>query len=380
MKPTVLHVMEAFAGGTERHLLDLIAHVEEFDHVIAVPSVHHARSTAHAAQLAERAGARVELIEMSRSRSAHRNVAASHALRRLLRRLAPDMVHAHSSIAGVVARMATIGLPVPLVYTPHALSRSRWAIAIERLLSSRVDRFIAVSAGERDFLLAHRLTTPARIAVIPNGITLDPPPPPAQGLRSLLSLPAGVPLVGCLGRLTLQKAPEVYLAACALVHARVPQAHFVLIGSGPLRVTVERAIERHGLSGCFHLVPVLRDAAATFGELDAYVLPSRFEGAAYTPLEAMRAGTPVIVSDVAGNRDTVRDGVTGLIVPPDNPPALATAMLRLLEDPALSASLARGASEALPRFDVRHMSSATARVYADLLPATRRDGRESAVA
>lgn len=366
MKPTVLHVMEAFAGGTERHLLDLVAHVQGFDHVVAVPSVHHARSTARARALAQRAGARVELIEMSRSRSAHRNLTATVALRRLLGRLRPQLIHAHSSIAGVVARLAAIGLPVPLVYTPHAPSRSRWALAVERALSGRVARFIAVSASERHFLLAERLATAEQVVVIPNGIALEPPPPPSRPLRALLSLSPGVPLVGCLGRLTWQKAPEVYVAACADVHARIPGAHFVLIGSGPLRALVERAVERHDLSGSFHLIGVLQDAAATFGELDAYVLPSRFEGAPYTPLEAMRAGTPVIVSDVDGNRDTVKHGVNGLIVPPDAPAALAEAILTVLEDADLRASLVRGASHSLAGFDVRRMADATAAVYRQL--------------
>jgi glycosyltransferase involved in cell wall biosynthesis len=372
VKPTVLHAMEAFAGGTERHLLDLVAHVQGFHHVIAVPSVHHARSTSHAAALAERAGARVELIEMSRSRSAHRNLTAMIALRRLLRRLAPDIVHAHSSIAGVVARLAAGGLTIPLVYSPHALSRSPWAIAVERALSRRVDRFIAVSASERDFLLGQRLATPDRVIVVPNGIDLEPPPPPRQPLRALLSIKSDAPLVGCLGRLTHQKAPEVYLAACAIVHARIPEAQFVLIGSGPLRRAVQHGIEQHGLAQSFHLLPVLRDAAATFGELDAYVLPSRFEGAPYTPLEAMRAGTPVIVTDVDGNRDTVQNGANGLVVPPDDPEALAHAIVTVLEDEHLRAALVEGARRTLGRFAVHRMAAATAAVYAQLLHATAR--------
>src|SRR5205085_154894 len=118
--------------------------------------------------------------------------------------------------------------------TPHGLSRARWATALERMLRGRVDRFIAVSPSERDFAVRRALVSPERVVVIPNGIELAPPRAPAQSLRDLLDVPGDVPLVGCVARLTWQKAPEVYVAAAGLVARHLPQARFVLIGSGPL--------------------------------------------------------------------------------------------------------------------------------------------------
>jgi len=364
---TVLHVLEAFAGGTERHLLDLVRHVEGYDHVLAVPSRHHGRSTAGAVRRAELAGARVEIVEMGRAGAGAPNLAALVRLRRLIDRLAPDLVHGHSSIGGALARVAAAPVEVPVLYTPHGLSRSRWALGVERLLGGRAERLIAVSASERNFALRHGIARAERIVVIPNGLELRPPAPPVRGLRERLGIPDGVPLVGCCARLAWQKAPEVYVAAAALAARELPAAHFVLVGSGPLRQAVERAIARAGLAPRFHLLSGLDDAAASMGELDAYVLPSRFEGGPYTPLEAMRAGVPVVVTDVDGNRDTVAHGRSGLIVPAEDPTALAHAMIAVLRDAALSERLVRGAREELPRFDVRRMARMTARVYAELL-------------
>jgi glycosyltransferase involved in cell wall biosynthesis len=367
MTRTVLHVLEAFAGGTERHLLDLVRHVDDFDHVIAVPSQHLGLSTARAMRAARAAGARVEPVEMGRSGTAALNLSALINLRGLIDELAPDVVHGHSSIGGALARMATATTGVPLVYTPHGLSRARWGTAVERLLRGRIDRLIAVSASERDFAVAHAVVKPRRVVVIPNGVELTPPPPPERSLRERLAIPPGAPLIGCCARLTWQKAPEVFVAAAALVSRSLPRARFLLVGTGGLSRSIERAVRDAHLSSRFHLLPSLENAAASMPELDAYALASRFEGAPYTPLEAMRAGVPVIVSDAAGNRDTVQSGVSGLIVPTDDAVRLAEAMVAVIEDGRLRDSLVQGGRAALARFDVRRMAADTGTVYQEVL-------------
>jgi glycosyltransferase involved in cell wall biosynthesis len=371
-RPTVLHVLEAFAGGTERHLIDLVRRVDAVEHVIAVPDHHHGRSTARAARLAAAAGATVERVSMARWGEPHQNLAGLCALRRLVQRRSPAVVHGHSSIGGAVARLATVGTGVPVVYTPHGVSRARWALAVERTLRPRTTRLIAVSESERVFVLENGLAGADRVVVIPNGIEQEAPTPPRPSLRASLGVSPATVLVGCVARLTWQKAPEVYVAACAAAARRLPEATFVLIGSGPLRPLVERAAVAAGLNGHFQLLDSFEGAAGALAELDVFVLPSRFEGAPYTPLEAMRAGVPVVVSDAAGNRDTVTPGVDGLVVPREDPRSLADAIVRLVEDSALRERLVEGGRATLPRFDVRHMASAVEHLYAELI-AERRD-------
>lgn len=268
-----------------------------------------------------------------------------------------------------MARAATVGTSIAVVYTPHAASRARWAMAVERLLRPRAKRLIAVSESEREFLLTHRLARAGQAVVIANGIDLAPPPPLAQPLRSRLGIATDIPLFGSAGRLTWQKAPEVFVAACAILSDRLPEAHFVLIGEGPLRVQVDKAIASAGIGDRFHLIDSLPDAAAAFGELDAFVLPSRFEGGPYTPLEAMRAGTPVIVTNSPGNRDVVKHWENGLLVPQDEPHALAAAMLTLVRNPVLAQKLVAGARQSLRSYEVGQMAAATAAVYQELCAA-----------
>ena len=294
-------------------------------------------------------------------------------MRALFRRYQPAIVHGHSSLGGAISRLAATGTGIPAVYTPNGISRMPWALTVERYLRARTHRLIAVSEGEREFALRMRLAGADRITTIRNGISLTPPEPLRPGLRERLGIPRDALLVGCLGRLTWQKAPEIYVTACGIVARERPDAHFVLIGSGPHATRVERNLDAARLGHRFHWLNALPGAAAAFGELDLYVLPSRFEGGPYTPLEAMRALTPVILTDVPGNTGTIEDGVSGLLVPADDPLELARAMLGLLDDPARRAAFAAAGADRLEAlFDVRIMGEQTAEVYQQAIGERRR--------
>ena len=261
-KLVVLHVTEAVATGTLRHILDLVRFASDIDHVLAVPSRHLGESTAVAVASAEAAGARVVSVELGRFRAPHRHLSALVALRETIERVRPDIVHGHSSIGGALGRLSAVGTGIPTVYTPHALSRSRWAVAFERLLRNRSARLIAVSESERDFALAQRIARPDQTVVIRNGVDLEPPPPPDRPLRACLGIGVDVPLVGCVARLTWQKAPEVFVSACEIVADQLPEAQFVLIGAGMLHGQVTAAMHDAGLEGRLHLIPSFPNAAA----------------------------------------------------------------------------------------------------------------------
>jgi glycosyltransferase involved in cell wall biosynthesis len=277
----------------------------------------------------------------------------------------PDVVHGHSSVGGALARLVSIGRSIPVVYTPNGLARGRSARTIERLLARRTSRFVAVSSSEGDLAVDLGLTTRDRLVVIPNGIDLESPPrPTGHELRAALGIPRDAFVIGTVSRLVAQKAPEVFTRAARLAAEHDAEAHVVLIGSGPLADEVRR--EGAELGDRFHLVEQLDDAAAALNGLDVFVLASRFEGGPYTPLEAMRAGVPVILTDVVGNRDAVEHERTGLLVPADDTTALRAAILRYRHDLALRDRMVAGARQALSRFDVGQMGAATSRMYLDV--------------
>jgi len=375
-RPRVLHVLEAIETGCARHLADLVTHATGVEHHLAIPRERVGGHTDHAAIAAcVAAGAEVHHVEMRRSPVSPRNAAAVLRVRRLVRRLGIDVVHGHSSMGGVVARLAAAGTPARRVYTPNGIASGRVPTAVERSLGRGTDRFVAVSTSEAEAATTLGFVAADRLVVIPNGI--DPTPPPPRALRPLVGVPAGVPLVGSMGRLVPQKAPEILLDAWARVAETDPDVRFVLIGDGSPEAgaTVDAALARPPLAGRAHRLPFLADAAAHLGDLDLFVLTSRFEGGPYSPLEAMRAGVAVVLTDVVGNRDAVEDGRSGRLVPPDDPAAVAAAILDLLGDEPRRSDLASGGAGQVGRFDVARMGSAYDALYAELGALRRRAPR-----
>jgi glycosyltransferase involved in cell wall biosynthesis len=311
---------------------------------------------------------------MRRSPASGRNAAALASLRWLIGTIQPDIVHGHSSVGGALARLAAWDLPIPSVYTPNGLATSTPIVLAERLLGRRTRRLVAVSASEGDLAVRLGIVPVDRLAIIPNGIDPTAPPPAAPDLRCRLGLPTGVPLIGSIARLVPQKAPLDYVRVCAAVALECPEAHFVLIGSGPLETAVEREVIRLGLGRHFHQLAALPCAAAALGDLDVLVSTSKFEGGPYAPIEAMRAGTPVVLSDVVGNRDTIEHGTSGLLVGEGDVDGFARAILTLLRDDDLRTRLgAAGRASVDRRFDVATMGRTLTGVYHDLA-----NGRERA--
>ncbi len=369
-RPRVLHVLEAVAGGTLRHLVDIVATVPSVDHHVVLPPDHaHPEQgelsvNAMAAEEMLAAGATIHRVEMLRNPVHPLNAAGVLRLRRLVHRLQPTLVHGHSSVGGAFARAAVWGTAVPDIYTPNGVARSRPILMVEKLLAHRTSKFVAVSASEADRALNLGLTSTGRMAVIPNGINLTPTLSDRFDLRKELQLHADVPIVGTVSRLTHQKAPEDFVRICAEVARVRSDVHFVLIGTGALQRRLNAAVVKAGLSERFHQIGFLRRASLAISQMNVFVLASLFEGAAYAPLEAMAAGVPVVLTDVTGNMDTVEDGVSGLLFPFGETTAMGAAVARLLGDEQESARLAQGALNRVEsHFDRRRMGARIEQLY-----------------
>ncbi|HET8646158.1 MAG TPA: glycosyltransferase [Vicinamibacteria bacterium] len=254
-----------------------------------------------------------------------------------------DVLHAHWIPAGLLA-LATWGRKPPVVVTVWgsdlALLRLRGAGGLARRLLARAHTVIAVSAAMARELVA--LGVPAdKVAVVVTAI--DPPVmpalPPAER-RARLGLPAGRPLALFLGRLSPVKGPDVLVEAMRLLRDRQPTAAFVFAGEGNLRPSLEAAVRAHGLADRTVFAGfVPRERVGEYlAACDLLVLPSRSEGLPHAVLEAMACARPVVASAVGGVPEAVEHGVTGALVPPEDPAALAAALEPLLADSGLRAA------------------------------------------
>lgn len=313
-------------------------------------------------------GAVLHHVDMRRDPLHPANGRAVISLHNLIGRVRPNVVHGHSSVGGALARLAGRAAQVPVAYTANGVATEAPYRLAERGLGRLTWRWVAVSDSEAALASRLGLVAPERLITIPNGV--EPAAPPAGvDLRRLLAVPAGTRLVGTVARLVPQKAPLDFVR----VAATVPDAHFVLIGMGPLQPDVDAEVDRLGLRPRWHQIEHVGDAATLLAHLDVFILVSAFEGAPYTPLEAMRAGVPVVLSDVVGNRDVIVDGRSGLLAPAGDIEILGAQVRRLLDDPALGRALTGAARARLAeRFDVTRMGGQLAALYASV-PLT--DGR-----
>lgn len=374
---TVLHVVEAIVGGVARHVTDVVVFTEGVHHHVAVPMRRPGWQTDYGAEVTMReAGAVIHRVEMRRLPVHPVNSRAFVQLSRLIGALRPDVVHGHSAIGGALARTAGWRGPAARVYTPNGLLTSRLAVAAERLLGHRTDRLIAVSQSEAALVSDLKLVPAERLTVIHNGVDLAPRSSPQRDVRADLGLAHGTPLVAFVGRLDPQKAPEVFVRACARLARRRADVHFLAVGAGPLEAMVTAEVASGLLEGRWHHLSALEGVGRLMGQFDLLALPSRYEGLPYVALEAMREGTPVVATDVVGSRDVVTDGTTGFLVPPEDPEALAVAMERVLDDPDLRAQLSAGSrAAARDRFDVRRQAAAHADLYRRLASQVSRAAR-----
>ncbi|MCX5796593.1 MAG: glycosyltransferase [Elusimicrobia bacterium] len=296
------------------------------------------------------AGARsaYHVPEMVREISPWNDARAFLRLIRILRKERPDVVHAHSSKAGVLARLAAWLCRVPRIYySPHGYSflqtdRSSLARLYYWLLEffvSAIGEIVAVSPGEAQ--LARKLSWGKPVHTVCDPY-LGPAEPPA--LRAHEGL-----VVGACGRLTEARNPEAFIRLAAELCRRGPAVRCVWIGSGELEATARGLVQGLGLAARFEFTGWLKpgEVLERLRGLDVFVHYSRWEGLPNAVLEAMALGLPAVVSDVPGNRDAVQAGVTGFLAKDEA--GLRDAVSRLLKDPQLRRCLGQAGRERIRR-------------------------------
>jgi glycosyltransferase involved in cell wall biosynthesis len=207
-----------------------------------------------------------------------------------------------------------------------------------------VDQLITVSDVARTSYLAHGVAD-EQVTAIPNGI--EPPPHSAQSDRIVLlkrlGLAPDVRLLLTVGRLTAQKGHRDLLAALPQIVTAHPKTLCLWLGDGPLRGELEAQINQQQLNAHVRLLGARKDVAFYLRAAELLVMPSHFEGMPLVLLEAMAAELPVVVTDVGGNPEVIRDGVHGRLVSHADPSALAAVVIEALDQPEMRAQWAAAA-------------------------------------
>ena len=328
----VLEVVRPALGGIRQHVLNLVDGMDPARVTLSV-----AAPPAFVREMLAHPGLHATIpLDIAARLSVARDLLAARRLAHVLPQFA-EVVHAHGARAAWVAALAHRHRPFPLVFTAHNL--------IGRDLPSRLGipfigfhcvRVLAVSPSVGDSLAACGVPR-AKIQVIPNGIDLGHFCTPELGrvaARQSLSVPESAFVVAAAARLSREKGLDTLLSAAGQRAGMT----FLIAGDGPLKPALARQAPPNA-----KLLGRLADVRPLLAAADVFAVPSRREGQGIAALEAMAAGVPLVAAHVGGLADMLTDGKTALLVPPDDPEALAAALSRLQSDMRLRQKLVANA-------------------------------------
>jgi glycosyltransferase involved in cell wall biosynthesis len=352
------------AGGAERFVLGLATHLprDRFEPWICSPR------GGEPATIAELAQDGIPFVDLGR-----RGITDFHrtaGLISLLRRERFSILHTHMFGSNLWGALAGPACDVPVVIAhEHTWSYEGkpWRAWLDgRVIGRRVTQFIAVSEADAERMISIEKVPPEKITVIPTALV---PRSSATGgdLRAELGLEPGTPLIGSVGRLRRQKAHDVLIDAHARVMQIVPEAHLVVVGDGARLGELERHAADAGVADRIHFLGRRDDVEEILGALDAAAISSDFEGRPLFALECMAAGVPLVATAVGGLPEMIDDGLTGLLVPPRRPEALADGLISVLLDLGLRSRIVAAAATEVERYRIDAVVAQLAALYERLM-------------
>ena len=283
---------------------------------------------------------------------------------------AVDIIHSHLPNAHVLGGLVGRLTDRPVLATVHGREITsidlevHHAAATHLAVVCRHSELHALGIGARSERL-HRIPSGVDTALFAPWRESGPGP---RQLREEYGIPASAPLVGFVGRLSWEKGPDLFLRMAATLCVARPDAHFMIIGEGPMHAALAASIKRLELTNIAHLAGTRMDMPAAYAEFDVAVSTSRIEGMPFAIMEAMASGVPIVARKVGGVADLVQHGTSGCLVDESEEDAIAGQVAALLNDAMLRNAMGRAARErAVAHFALAETVEQTTQLYATLI-------------
>lgn len=359
-KIRILHISQA-SGGVERYIQMLLKYLdkESFENILVGSQDFRMESYEGLIEAFEQ-------VEMNREIGIN-DLKSIVKVRQLIKKYNPDIVYAHSSKAGAIARVADIGLKNRCVYNPHG-----WAFNmrcsqkklmaytfIEKIAAPFCDKIICISDTEKQSALYKKVCGEKKLQVIFNGVDIEAYESGKHGevKRNDLGIPNDAFVVGMVGRISPQKAPDVFVEMSKLVKDKIPNAHFIIVGSGNKEAEIRKYAEDNGFSENLHITGWVENPMSYLELFDVACLLSRWEGFGLVLPEYMMAGKPIVATKVDAIPNIIIDGENGLLVDVDDAIGASEAVLRIYRENALKDRLvAQGIEDVHNRFNARRVA------------------------
>lgn len=368
-KIRVLHVAEA-AGGVERYLETLFKYSRDKVENILVCSQNYDYEKFK--KLADR----VIVLKMAHDIELSSDIKVERTLRRIIKQLKPDIVYAHSSKAGAFARIADLGMNNKVIYNPHgwvfnmqqSAKKKEMYKWVEKISAHFCDKIVCISDAERESALREKTCKLSKLQVIYNGIDLEEIEKTAPMSRAQLGISEDAFVVGMVGRLSKQKAPDTFVKAAKLIKEKIPNAFFLMVGDGELRDQIENLINQYNLGASFLITGWVDNPTAYMKIMDVGMLLSRWEGFGLVLPEYMACGVPIVATDVDAIPNIVKNGVNGMLTDKDDYHKVADAVDRLFKQPDLTSSLVKTADNIVKtKFDGKRVTQNNEQLYKELI-------------
>ncbi len=305
------------------------------------------------------------------------DVVAFFKLTKILKDNDIQIIHTHSSKPGILGRFAASVAGVKVrVHTVQGFAFHEFSprkkvfifSLVERLAGLVSDKIIFVNKKDYQFAHKNKLAAEEKLIRIPNGIELNGQFTRRGDFFDILGFEKKHKIIGSVGRLWQQKAPQYFIQAIPYVLKKHPEARFVLTGDGPLENELRKLASRLGVEKYVRFLGWRKDAKKVLSGYDVFVQTSLWEGLSLSIMEAMAAEKPVVVTDIKGNNELVVDGETGFLVPPKQPEKLAEKINFLLDQPDLAKKMGIAGRKRMEKyFDIEQVADKIEKLYLNLI-------------
>lgn len=366
-KKRVLHVAEA-AGGVERYLETLFKYSRDKVENILVCSQNYDYKKF------KKLTSRVIVLKMAHNIQPSSDIQVEKTLRKIIKQLKPDIVYAHSSKAGAFARIADLGLKNKIIYNPHGWAFNMQQSAkkqemykwVEKISAHFCDKIVCISDAEKESALREKICKPSKLQVIYNGIDLEEIEKTAPMSRAQLGISDDAFVVGMVGRLSKQKAPDTFVKAAKLIKEKIPNAFFLMVGDGELRDQIENLINQYDLGSSFLITGWVDNPTAYMKIMNVGMLLSRWEGFGLVLPEYMACGVLIVATNVDAIPNIVKNGMNGLLVEPDDILETSSCVLQLYLNKREMQYIVNNSSKLKEKYSQDRVVKETIQMYSNL--------------
>ncbi|MDO5416767.1 MAG: glycosyltransferase family 4 protein [Lachnospiraceae bacterium] len=362
-KIRILHVAQA-SGGVDRYIRMLFKYMDHNKYENILVCSYDFKKEDYSG-LADK----FEQLDMRRPIGVA-DLKATMSVRKLIKQYKPDIVYAHSSKAGVIARVADIGIDNVCVYNPHGWAfnmkcskkkQMLYAI-IERIAAALCKKIVCISEAEKKSALVRKICREDKLQVIFNGVDIEAyEKRKKNGLNKLTREVLGISkeafVVGMVGRISEQKAPDVFIRAAKLIKQQIHNSYFIIVGNGEQKKSIEKYARENNLSNSLLITGWVEHPIDYVELFDIAMLLSRWEGFGLVLPEYMMAGKPIVATKVDAIPDIIKNQVNGLLVETDDVEAVCKSVIELHENNNLREQLVvNGKEDVHKKFDVTRVS------------------------